>query len=117
MAEQNNVTCSICGKGYHLCLACKSNRLTPWKVYTDTSEHYQIFQILRGVNTGVYTNEEAKEKFKNVDLSDLDDLLDSVKKQIKEILEFEPDKVSENVELEVKKPVSRKRKTKVVETE
>ena len=115
MSEQNNVTCSICGKGYHLCLACKSHRLTPWKIYTDTSEHYQIFQILRGVNTGIYTKEEAKEKFKNVDLSDLENLLDSVKKQIKEILESE--KVLEVVDLEVKKPVSRKRKTKVVETE
>lgn len=85
MAEQNNTTCAICGKGYYLCLACKSNKLTPWKLHTDTSEHYKIFQILRGVFMNVYSMEEAKEKLSAINLSDVDTFNDDIKIRINEI--------------------------------
>lgn len=130
MAEQNNTTCAICGKGYYLCLACKSHKLTPWRLHTDTSEHYKIFQILRGYFLKIYTIDEAKAKLQNVDLSDLDIFKDDIKSQIKMILESKLDKEittkntetasSDNVDVKVQKVkrASRtKKKPKIVETE
>lgn len=87
MAEQNNAVCVICGKGYYKCVSC-SNGLatTPWKTHTDTSEHYKIFQILRGETTGVYTKEEAKARLQNVDLSDVDTFTEHIKNRINNIM-------------------------------
>lgn len=137
--NKNNANCKICGKGYYLCMACKNNRLTPWKVHTDTAEHYKIFTVLRGFNNGVYSKDEAKEKLNNVNLSDLDNMLDSVKIQIKNIMsdkKIDEEKIDnvDNVNIKnieenrtydikneetvvTKKNVSRKRKSKTVETE
>lgn len=115
MAEKNNSTCAICGKGYYLCLSCKSHKLTPWKLHTDTSEHYKIFQILRGAFLNVYTKEEAKEKLENLDLSDLDTFNDNVKSQIKEIMDYKVD--TNVVESTTKKSVKKRKSTQVVETE
>lgn len=87
MAEKINATCSICGKGYYKCLSCQSEiKAAPWKQYTDTSEHYKIFQVIRGYNTGVYTKDEAKEKLQTIELSDLNELRDNIKKIIKDIM-------------------------------
>ena len=87
MAERNNATCSICGKGYYVCLACRDSiEAAPYKIHTDTSEHYKVFQIVRGYNTGVYTKDEAKAKFKNVDLSDLNEFRPHIKLTIENII-------------------------------
>lgn len=97
MAEKINATCSICGKGYYKCLTCQSEiRATPWKHHTDTSEHYKIFQVIHGYNTGVYTKAEAKEKLNTIDLSDLNDLRDNIKNIIKDIMK-ENKKTSKNI--------------------
>lgn len=87
MAEKNNATCSICGSPYHLCMSCRDSiQLAPWKRFTDTSEHYKVFQIVKGFSTGVYTKDEARSKFKNVDLSDLDTFRPHIKSIIEDIL-------------------------------
>ena len=87
MAEINNATCSICGREYYKCISCKDLiNLNPWKRYTDTSEHYKIYQILHGFNTNVYTKEEAKLKLQIVDLSDFDSLRDNIKNIIIDIM-------------------------------
>lgn len=87
MAEKNNATCAICGKGYHMCVSCKDVvSVNPWKKHTDTSEHYKVYQILHGYSTGVYTKEEAKKKFDAVDMSDLNTFRSGVKKVIREIM-------------------------------
>ena len=131
MAEKNNATCSICGKSYHTCLSCKDLiTLSPWKIHTDTSEHYKIYQILHGYSTGVYSKDEAKSKLQMVDLSDLDSFREHIKSVIKDILlkdteienidisvdinndEIETEIVSENV-----KTTRKKKSVKVVETE
>ena len=124
MTEKNNAICSICGKGYYMCLSCKDMmNLNPWKKHTDTSEHYKIYQILHGYSTGVYNKEEAKSKLQNVDLSDFDSLRDNIKCLINTIMaetEMVVDTVVEEVEaIVVEKPkTARKRKSsKVVETE
>lgn len=87
MAEDINATCSICGKGYHVCLSCKdAMTAAPWKIHTCTSEHFKIYQIIHGLSTGVYDEREAKTKLKNVDLSDLEDLRDNIKEIIKKVM-------------------------------
>lgn len=90
MAEKNNATCSICGKEYYMCLSCKdSMKVTPWKMYTDTAEHYKVFQVIRGYSTGVYNKEEARAKFNNVDIKDLNTFRPHIKKIVKDILKEE----------------------------
>ena len=103
MVEKNNAVCSICGNPYHLCLACKdSMKLHPWKIHCCSSECYKTFQIVKGFNNKVYTKEEAKDKFKNVDLSNLENFVPHIKKIVKDILKEE---------LVIKKVVSPKKKT------
>lgn len=117
MSEQINSYCTICGNGYHMCLSCKDKmRMSPWKMYTDSAEHYKIHQIIYGLSTKVYTEEEALLKLKNVDLSDLETFKPNIKAIIKGILEKEKikEETIEMVETEekavVKKPAySRKR--------
>lgn len=101
MIGKNNATCSICGRGYYMCLSCKDMmKLSPWKIHTDTSDHYKIYQILHGFNTGVYNKEEAKSKLQMVDLSDFDSLRDNVKNIINDIIGKDENVVNEVVETE-----------------
>lgn len=99
MKEQNNATCSICGSSYHLCIHCKdAMKLSPWKIHCCSSECYKVFQIVKGFNSGVYTKEEAKEKFENVDLRNLGNFIPHIKKIVKDILKEEKKEVVEIVE-------------------
>ena len=123
MAEKNNATCKICGKPYYACMSCAdSMKAHPWKVFTDTSEHYKVFQVVRGLSTGVYTKDEAKEKFKNIDLKDIESFRPHIKDIIKDVLKeekvVEEDMAEEVVtdEVVLKPTTSRKRSYKV-ETE
>ena len=121
MAEKNNAVCSICGKPYHLCLSCKDAiRLSPWKIHTDTSEHYKIFQIIKGYSTNVYTKDEAKNRLKNVDLSDLETFKPHIKSIIEDVLREEETIVKtviETVDIEEKPIVSQKRNYKKVKVD
>lgn len=106
-------------------MSCKDKmKLTPWKVLTDTSEHYKIFQVVRGFCTGVYSKEDAKRALENVDLSDKDTFIESVKKKIDEIMMDEEsanpvkeEAVVEEIEPKAKPVATRKRRAKTVETE
>ena len=90
MNKNNNVKCIICGKGYHVCRSCKDKlAVAPYKLLTDTSEHYKVYQVVNAYRGKVYTKEEAREVLKNIDISDKDTYLDSVKKILDEILEVE----------------------------
>lgn len=90
MVEKNNAVCSICGNPYHLCLSCKdSMKLHPWKIHCCSSECYKTFQIVKGFNNKVYTKEEARDKFKNVDLKNLKNFVPHIKKIVEDILKEE----------------------------
>ena len=136
MASQYlNATCNICGKKYHMCASCKDlMALQPWKIHTDTAEHYKIYQVLLGYNTKVYDIAEAKVKLLNIDLSDKDIYATEIKEVIDKIMSYESkanvayeDKEDKPVVVEklVKKetvkvkPTSKKakKKNKTVETE
>lgn len=124
MAENNNATCKICGKSYYACMSCAdSMKAHPWKVFTDTSEHYKVFQVVRGLSTGVYTKDAAKEKLKNIDLKDIESFRPHIKDIIKDVLKEEKVDVKEDVveetmpdEVAVKLTTTRKRNYKA-ETE
>ena len=99
MAEKINAYCSICGKGYYVCNSCNEfMRLSPWKIHTDTAEHYKIYQIIHGLSTNVYSKAEAKEKLANVGQSDLEDLRENIKAIIKDILNNDKEKDIQNTE-------------------
>lgn len=99
MTEKNNAVCTICGNPYYVCLSCKdSMKLHPYKSFTDSAEHYKVFQVVRGLSTGVYTKEEAKDKFKNIDLSDIESFRPHIKKIIEDVLKEEyPIKIVETI--------------------
>lgn len=110
MKEQNNATCGICGSPYHLCISCKdAMSANPWKRFTDTASHYQVFQVIRGYTNGVYAKDEAKDRLKNIDLSDLESFRPHIKEIVKDILK--EDKT-------IEKPItSRKRDYKIDKVE
>lgn len=90
MAEKNNAVCDVCGKEYYVCLSCSdAMKLHPYKSFTDTAEHYKVFQVVKGFLTDVYTKDEAKERLQNVDLKDADSFKPHIKKILKDILEEE----------------------------
>ena len=89
MSEKLNAKCDICGKRYHICNTCREiTSFTPWRMVTDTIEHYKIFLIL-----SEYTQDEnkskARESLSSCDLSELDSFNDNIKNVIKEIMKEE----------------------------
>lgn len=101
MAEKHNATCKICGKSYYACMSCADTmKLHPFKSFTDTAEHFKVFQVVRGLSTGVYTKDEAKEKFKNIDLSDMESFRPHIKEIVKDVLKEEKVVVKATEEVE-----------------
>lgn len=121
MAEKNNAVCDICGKEYYVCLSCSdAMKLHPFKSFTDTAEHFKIFQVVKGFLTGVYTKDEAKERLQNIDLKDSDSFKPHIKKILKDILKEDKAVIDTTKKMEdtvvedtVKPIVSRKRNYKV----
>lgn len=98
MAEKHNAVCSICNRPYHMCLTCKDMmNLKPWMRHTCNSEHFKIYQVIKGYNTGVYTKEETKSKLQMIDLSDFDNLRDNIKDIITDIMGKDEKVVEESI--------------------
>ncbi len=96
----NNATCSICGTPYYMCQSCRDFKiLYPYKLHTDTAEHYQIYQIIHGYSTGIYNKAEAKKKLQAVDLADLNTFRENIQTVIKDIMSADntEDKIEDNV--------------------
>lgn len=117
MAERYNATCSICGRPYYKCISCKdAMALNPWKILCCSSQHYQVHQVIKGRNSGVYTKDEAKNKLKNIDI-DIDDFKPNIRQIVEDILREDKPLIVPIVEVSeevvVEKPVySRKRNYK-----
>lgn len=118
MADRYNATCSICGRPYYKCISCKdAMALNPWKILCCSSQHYQVHQVIKGRNSGVYTKDEAKNKLKNIDI-DIDDFKPNIKQIVEDILREDKPLIEPIVEVSeevvVEKPVySRKRNYKI----
>ena len=119
MASQEiNAYCSICGNGYHQCVSCKDlMALQPYKLHTDTAEHYKIYQILHGYNTGIYDIAEAKAKLQAVDLSDLNKFRDNIQITIGKIMTYEKPVEIKSNEVKPTFKKGKKKINKIVETE
>lgn len=117
MAE-NNAVCSICGKEYYVCLSCHdSMKVNPWRMFTDTSEHYKVHQVIKGYSTGVYTKDETRVKLKNINLEDLESYRPNIKKIIKDILKEEAVAEINTEEKPIVKTASSRKRNYKTETE
>lgn len=86
--DKHNSKCAICGNSYYLCMSCKDKmKLAPYKVHTDTAEHYKIFEILRAFNLGIINKKKALKMLNNVDLTDIYTFKEEVKSQLDKILD------------------------------
>lgn len=84
--------CVICGKEYHSCLSCKEQKeLKPWKLVTDSIEHYKIFLVLKDYSNEKITKEDAKEKLSNINYN-IKELKKNVREDILKILKEEKSK-------------------------
>ena len=102
MAQKINHWCVLCGKGYHACDSCNEIKsLAPWRVFTDTIEHYKIFSVLKDFNNHVISKDEARELLSNLDLSGKDSYKGSAKKVLNEI--YKEDSVARVSTRKVKK--------------
>lgn len=86
--KEKNATCIICGKDYHLCIACERNKSNwkPWKALTDTENCYEIYKVLNDYGFNKISKEEARNLLSKLDLSNVDTFKESVKTKIKEIM-------------------------------
>ena len=99
MAERNNANCSICNKGYYLCISCKDSlQLNPYKRWACSPVHYQVHQVIRGFLNNVYTKDEAKEKMNNINLFDIETFKPNIKQIVKDILK--EDEVVDDIKVE-----------------
>ena len=95
--QENNAFCSICGKGYVMCLSCKEYaRLHPYQLHTDTAEHYKIYQVLHGYTAGIYSKDDARDKLLHIDLSDLNSFREDIIDRINVIMSSD-EQVSTNI--------------------
>lgn len=66
-----NTWCRICGKKYTVCPVCESAKTrTPWRIITDTAEHYQIWLAVSQYKSGIIDKQVAKEILENVGLNE-----------------------------------------------
>ncbi len=86
--KKSNVTCSVCGKEYYLCIACDRHKVDwkPWKVIVDNENCYNIYNIVSKYIANNIYKEEARELLKTTDLSGLNNFKNLMKNKIEEIL-------------------------------
>lgn len=107
--SRNNAICITCGKPYELCLACERTKSNwqPWKMFADTKNCYDVYEIINDYKFENITKEKAKELLENCNLTDLNSYKDSIKDIINEILSTkevkEVEETIEEVSLEEKK--------------
>lgn len=88
-----NHWCVICGKGYHACNTCNEARgVDLWQKFTDTSNHYRIYQIVRDYHNHIISLKKAHTLIMKCDLDGWEDFRPNVAKTISEILEYEKTK-------------------------
>lgn len=112
MSESNvNAYCKICGKGYHVCNTCRTQKtFKAWRSITDTIDHFLIYSAIHEY-TVLKNKETTRVKLGKCDLTGLENFRPEIRTVIKEIMQ-EPIKTeldnSKNI-------VKRKEKGKPVE--
>lgn len=101
--REENATCIVCGKKYHLCIACERSKATwkPWKMIADTENCYEIYKVLNDYNFNKISKEEARNLLEKLDLKNVDAFKENVKSKIKEIMKRKKtSKVEKTIEVE-----------------
>ena len=101
--REENATCIVCGKKYHLCIACERSKATwkPWKMIADTENCYEIYKVLNDYNFNKISKEEARNLLERLDLKNVDTFKENVKRKIKEIMKRKKtSKVEKTIEVE-----------------
>jgi hypothetical protein len=100
--ENLNAKCSICGKPYHVCHSCLEQKsFKPWRVITDTVEHYKIYLVIHDYTNKTITKNEAKIELEKCNLSNLETFVPEIKSVITDI-------IKEDKKSSTKKNVSKK---------
>lgn len=90
MGNQNkeNTACIVCGKKYHLCIACERNKSTwrPWKAIVDNENCYNIYKVVNDYNFNKITKNEARTLLEKFDLTGLPTFREHIKQKINEIM-------------------------------
>lgn len=120
--QKINHWCVVCGKGYHACDSCnKEKSFTPWRVLTDTIEHYKIFMILKNFNNQLISKERAQELLFPMNLSDMESFKESAKKVLDKIFSVDSENINPTAktqaETSYKRKSSRIQKPKEVQNE
>ena len=97
--------CLTCGQGYKYCPTCGEDERKPLWMELYCSENCKdIFDIATEYSFGHITVDEAQDKFSKCDLSKLDSLKESVKNDVKKILNSKKTSVDfENKEVKTSK--------------
>lgn len=62
-----NHACLICGEKYYACDSClEVKSFTPWRVITDTQQHYQIYFTIKSYQEKLINKAEAREELINI---------------------------------------------------
>lgn len=95
---REKLKCIVCGKEYEVCADC--SQIKNWRAFTDTIEHYKVFDILRRFNNKKISREIAKEEFKdnNINIDGWENWLENCKVPMTEIMKEEPKKEKEEME-------------------
>ena len=101
MGKKNNRVCIICGKEYHYCSACGEDAGKPtWYFIFDGQNCHDIYEVCTQYRDKKIDAKKAYELISKLDLSNIEDFVETTKNQIKEIIRLneEATKVKESVE-------------------
>ena len=96
-------TCYLCGEKYEYCPTCSQDKMKPsWMAEFHSENCKDIFDICTRFNMQFLTKDEAKEEIANRDLSNKLNFRPSVQNTLSNLLKPDEDKITVNVEAEIK---------------
>lgn len=89
MGIKNNKTCIICRENYSYCHSCRADANKPsWYAIFDGQNCFDIYEVCTAYRDGKIDIGEAYNRVSELDVSKLDNFVESTKNQIKEILNY-----------------------------
>ena len=101
MGKKNNRTCIICGQEYRYCSACGEDAGKPtWYFIFDGQNCHDIYEVCTQYRDKKIDAKKAYELISKLDLSNIEDFVETTKNQIEEIIRLNEEaiKVKESVE-------------------
>jgi hypothetical protein len=88
MKSKINHYCCVCGIGYNSCDHCNGVKsYTPWRILTDSIDHYKIYIIVCDYRDKKITKDKAKEMLSHVDITGWETFKEGTKNLIAEIFQ------------------------------